>query len=70
MCESLVRKKDAGDEGIVTAVFFFFFSKKLRKIMPVKMFYNAMSCQNMTTKLQLKQKPHQNKIPKRIFGQF
>lgn len=60
-----------GEEGIVTAAFFFFsFSKNLHKIIPVKMFYNAVSSQNMNTKCQLKQKPHQNKISKRIFGQF
>lgn len=50
--------------------FFFFFSKKLHKIIPVKMFYNAMSSQNMKTKCKFKQKPHQNKIPKRFFGKF
>lgn len=38
--------------------------------MPVKVFYNAMSSQNMKTECKLKQKLHQNKIPKRFFGKF
>lgn len=34
------------------------------------MFYNDKSSQNMKTKCKLKQKSHQNKIPKRFFGKF
>lgn len=38
--------------------------------MPVKIFNNAMSSQNMKIKCKLKQKPHKTKIPKRFFWKF